>query len=517
MNRAAKLLLIPIFLLQILFFMLVARHRFVHVDEGFFLLAARLVLMHKTPYVDFFYPQAPLLAYVYALWMKCLGVSWTAGRLLAALLTSLLGTILYRHVCRQTGNWIAALAAIIMFASSTLIFAWFPIVGPYSLAGLFLFSAYVILTSHSAESSPWLLATAGLLLGFSVDTRSNLLLVAPLFLWWLRRNFDARARLNSTLWFLGGLLVGLAPCLYLFVPSPDTFLFDNLGYHAIRSNAGLIGMMWEKLGLVIMFLLGGPGGNGIQNSILFFVSLGFVFSMPDRRYPPRLALQIALLVVVLSLLPTPAYMPYFCLCIPFLVVSAACSADHLYMSLASGRERRVAAASFVVLLGIYLGACVADLRPYFLTGDGIPVVSRAQDREDWRLQRIVAVSRTIDQVARPGDMVASLSPGDIFQTNVTPFPGFENPFALAISEKLTAQQRTRYHIPSPAEIEADFAIHTPRIVVLRNQIFSATTGKGETFRMQRITDGFRSALLAHGYTLVRSIGGISIYISSARP
>ena len=212
-----------------------------------------------------------------------------------------------------------------MFASSTLIFAWFPIVGPYSLAGLLLFSAYVTLTSHSAESSPWLLATAGLLLGFSVDTRSNLLLVTPLFLWWLFRNYDARSRLNSILWFLGGFLVGLAPCLYLFIPSPDTFLFNNLGYHAIRSNAGLIGMVWEKLGLVIMFLLGGPGGNGIQNSILFFVSLGFVFSIPGRRYPPRLALQIALVVIVLSLLPTPAYMPYFCLCIPFLVVSATCS------------------------------------------------------------------------------------------------------------------------------------------------------------------------------------------------
>jgi 4-amino-4-deoxy-L-arabinose transferase-like glycosyltransferase len=516
MNRAAKLFLIPIFLLQILFFIWVARSRFVHVDEGFFLLAARLVLMHKKPYVDFFYPQAPLLAYVYALWMKCLGVSWTAGRLLAALLTSLLGTILYRHVCRQTGNWIAGLASVIMFASSTLIFAWFPIVGPYSLAGLFLFSAYAILTSHSAESSPWLLATAGLLLGFSVDTRSNLLLVAPLFLWWLFRNFDARARLNSILWFLGGCLVGVAPCLYLFVPSPDTFLFNNLGYHAIRSDAGLIGMVWEKLGLIIMFLLGGPGGNGIQNSILFFVSLGFVFSIPGRKYPPRLALQIALVVIILSLLPTPAYMPYFCLSIPFLVVSAACSADHLYMSLEYKRERLVAAAACVVLLGIYLGVSVGDFRRYFITGNGVPVVSRAQDREDWRLERILALSQAIDQVAQPGDMVASLSPGDIFQTKTTPFTGFENPFALAISEKLTAQQRTRYHISSPAEIEGDFATHTPRIVVLRDQVFSATTGEEETRRMRRIIEGFRTALLAHGYTLVRSMGGISVYVSSAK-
>ena len=56
--------------------------------------------------------------------------------------------------------------------------------------------------------------------------------------------------------------------------------------------------MWQekKLVLAIMFFFGGPGANGIQDSILFFVSLGFVFSMPGRKYPPRLAFQVALVV-----------------------------------------------------------------------------------------------------------------------------------------------------------------------------------------------------------------------------
>src|SRR5215475_6128884 len=83
------LLLLLAFSLQFWFFSYVALHRFIDGDEGFFLLAARLVLEHKKPYIDFLFEQAPLFPYVYALWMKCFGVTWSSARLFAALLTAL--------------------------------------------------------------------------------------------------------------------------------------------------------------------------------------------------------------------------------------------------------------------------------------------------------------------------------------------------------------------------------------------------------------------------------------------
>jgi 4-amino-4-deoxy-L-arabinose transferase-like glycosyltransferase len=516
MTRTAKLLLVPVVLLQIVLFTFVVQHRFIHVDEGFFLLASRLVLMHKKPYLDFFYPQAPLLPYIYALWMKCFGISWAAGRLLAAVLTTLLGALLYEHVCRLTRNWLAGLAAVVVFVSSTLVFAWFPIVGPFSLAALFIFSTYVIVSRLSAESSHWLIGAAGLLLGLSVDIRSYLLLLIPLFVWWIFQTCNTRTRLASILWFLGGFSIAMVPSLYLFLSSPDAFLFNNLGYHAIRSSEGLIGMWQEKLVLAVMFFFGGPGANGIQNSILFFVSLGFVFSMPGRKYPPRLAFQIAVVVGILSLLPTPAYLPYFCLAVPFLIVSAVCVVNDLLVSSELRQQRLLAAVACVALLGVYVGASARDVQRYFQTGEGIPGVRWARDKGDWRLQRILEVSQAIDQIASPGEMVASFWPGDVFQTTGTSFRGFENPFALAVSEKLTAQQRARYHILSPADIESDFAVHTPRIVVLRDQVFSAVPTAEELRRLQGSMDAFKSSLRDNGYTLVRSIGGISIYVYSSK-
>ena len=47
---------------------------------------------------------------------------------------------------------------------------------------------------------------------------------------------------------------------------------------------GLIGMWREKFVVILMLFLGGPESNGIQNSILFFISFGFVFSIGRRRY-----------------------------------------------------------------------------------------------------------------------------------------------------------------------------------------------------------------------------------------
>ncbi len=515
MTRIAKLLLAPLFLLQVLFFGFISTHRFIDVDEGFYLLASRLVLMHKKPYLDFFYTQAPLLPYVYAIWMKCTAVSWISAKLFSALLTALLGTLVYGHVCRQTRNWLAGFSAVVLFASCTLVFAWFPVVKTYSLAELFLFSGYLVVIRVSAASSRWLPAAAGVLLGLSVSTRSYLVLLIPVFLWWILHNSDTRTRITSLLWFLGGFTVGIAPCLYLFVCSPKAFLFNNLGYHALRADAGLIGMWQEKLMAILALFLGNLQSNGIQDSLLFVISLAFIFSIHRKKYIPRFAFQIAVAIGLISLLPTPVFPQYFCLCVPFLIVSTVCVVNDLVAELESRRERLVAAAACVALLGIYLAASVPDFRKYLITGDGINAVEAAPDKGYWRLQRVLEVSRAIDQIAGPGETVASFSPADIFQTKAIPLPGLENDFGLPISARLTSEQRARYHILSPAEVESDFAAQKPRVVVLRNQVLVSLTAKdlGKWDTGER----FRRWLRAQGYTPVRSIGGTSIYVCCSKP
>jgi 4-amino-4-deoxy-L-arabinose transferase-like glycosyltransferase len=508
MTRAARLLLIPVFLSQVVYFLFITRHRFVNGDEGFYLLASRLVLMHKKPYLDFSYVQAPLLPYIYAGWLKIVGLSWASARLLSVLTTGLLGTLVYSEVCFQTRQRLAGVAAGVLFSFNTLVFNCFPIVHTFSLAALLLFAAYVVVGRLPERSSSWTLGLAGALLGLAIDTRSYLVLVTPIFLWWISRHSVPPKRISATFSFVGGSLAGIAPCVCLFILSPSAFWFNNVGYHTMRSDAGMARALLEKLTVLLMFFLGGPQGNGMQNSILFFVSVAFIFSTYRLRDSPRLAFNIALAVGLVSLLPTPIYPGYFSLCIPFLLVTAVCIGSDLFCYLVSGGRRLLCISGWVVLMAIYLGAAIPDLRKYLLTGEGIASVGRAHDKGDWRLGRIVEVSQAIDEIANPGEAVASFWPGYIFQTHAVPWQGLENDFVLPIADKMTAEQRERYHVLSLREIQKSLSGHTPRIVVLGNQNRLAADAVG---------DEISSALDSCGYKIVRTIGDTSIYVCCTNP
>ncbi len=504
MTRTHKLL-IPIFLLQAGFFLFVSQHRFVDGDEGFYLLASRLVMQHKAPYLDFFYQQAPLLPYAYAAWFKFTGISWFAARVFPTLQTAVLGCLIYEHVCRETCKWIAGIAAVVLFTSSSLVFAYFPIVKTFPLAALFLFLAYVIFARRSQSSSGWWIAAAGLLFGLSVDTRSYVVAVAPVFLWWMFRR-DRTRWMVRLLWFAGGFTVGTIPSLILFFASPDAFLFNNLGYHAMRSSAGLIGL-WQDKVHVLLATFGGRF-TGFQFSVLTLTCLGFVLLRRMKREASLLACAIALALGLVSILPTPLLMQYFCMLVPFLIVAAVCSVSDYLAGLHSQRAMRIAAAVCVVLLVSYVGFAVPAFCQYLFTGNRIPGIDGPPDAPNWRLQQVTAVSQAIDQLASPGEKVVSFWPGYIFASHADPYPGFENDFGLVIAERLSRERQEKYHLLAGEDMLDGFAPHGSRLVVIGNQgpmsggpKYSAAVGMVRTY----------------GYRLVRVVGGTSIYESSSRP
>lgn len=508
MTRAARLLLLPIILLQVLFFSFVAQHRFVDGDEGSYLLASRLVLEHKKPYMDFFYNQAPLLPYVYGYWLKVAGISWTSGRMLCVLLTTLLGVLVYAQVYDQTLSWIAGYVAVILFASSSLVFAWLSVVKTHSMTAALLFGAYVFV---SRRSLPWRMALGGFLLGMSVDTRSYIILVVPVFVLWIVRSVDAERRFKLICFFCGGLFVGLLPTIVFFLWAPDIFLFDNLFYHGVRSSRGLVGWWQEKAVVIVQLFLGSSENNGLQWALVFFAAVGLNAATP-KKSPSKLGLQLAVVTAIICLLPTPTYLQYFSICIPFLIVSAVCGAYEMSKSAHSQRQPAAFVVACALAIAVYVGLA-NDLRRYLYTGEGVPGLRLARDKNDWRLREISKISSAVDEIARPGEVVASFWPGDIFDTNAAPLSGLENHFALSIADKLTPRQRSRYHISPLSDIEANLASHKPRVFVMRSQVVSAITQEDfQTFG--GMFENFRRSLDQNGYRLVRSIGDVSIYVYS---
>jgi len=489
------LLLAPAFLLQLIPFLAIARHRLIDGDEGFYLMASRLVFEHKVPYRDFFFTQMPLSPYVYGLWMQVAGHSWASARTLSALLAALAGTVLFAHVCAETKRRAAGLLAIALFTSSTLVFAWFTVAKTYALSGVFLLLAYFIFMRRPPADLHRTVAITGLVLGFAVDVRLYLLGLAPVFLWWICQDAEARARLRAVLWFLTGFAVAVLPNVYFLALDPQAYMFDNLLFHAIRSDAGLVGNIRQKL-----VVFGDAGGNALQTSLFLAVIVMLAGHAKAWLRPVRRALQLAAALALISLVPTPTYTQYFCLCIPFLIVAAVCSASGLLDSLKPLRRRRLAAAGAVALVALFAAASGKDCMRFLETGQGVDGILDRDRASDWRIDTVKAVSRGIDELADPGERVMSFWPGYYLESGAEPPPGFENNTGRERAYVLRPGELSHYHIVSGRQIARTLASHNPRLVVLGNQ---------ESMAIE--AEPYAEMLVRSGYVAVRRIDHASIW------
>ena len=497
MPRSCKLLLLPLAFLLAGWFSLFALHRFIDADEGFYLLAARLVVLHRTPYLDFFYQQAPLLPYVYAGWLKLFGVTWVAARMLAAVLSTALGLLVVEHVCHETRRWQSGLAAALLFACSTTISAWFPVAKTFSLSILPLFAAYMIAARLLPETPLWLVALSGAFCALSVDTRLYLVVLGPILLGWILWLSPVR-RVARGFSFVGGFVAGLLPCLILFAASPRVFLFDNLGFHARRTDAGLIGFYNWKLHILKLVLTGNEE-NGLQFTMVALTGLVLLLVLRRWRSGAVLAFLIALAIAVVSILPTPPNTQYFSACMPFLIVAAVCAAsEYLESASAPGRRLLVAVASLFAV--VFLVLTVSGVRNYLMTGDHMIGVAGRRDAPNWSFARVRAVSGIVDQLAAPGEEIVSVWPGYLFESRALPYPGFENDYGRAVSDKITAEERLQYHLLSKAEVELCLAAHGPRIVVVGNQ----GNSRGPVLKDAALLE-------SDGYRFVERVGVTLIY------
>ena len=482
-------------------FLAISRFRFVDGDEGFYLMTSRLVTEGKLPYHDFLLTQMPLLPYVYGWWMRLAGMTWTSGRLLSAILTATLGTALFCEVRRQTGKWAAGLLAVLLYVSSTQIFAWYPTVKTYALSTLLLFLAYrTVIRSCAVTAMTWF--AAGLLLAASADVRLYFAGLLPVFLWWIYGSTRTGGRAAALLCFLGGFALAGAPNLYLLARDPATWYFDNLGFHAIRAHQGLIGDLAGKTTMAVRLLLGGYQ-DGAQLAMLLFLVLVLGIRSAIATGAARLAVALGLALTLISLLPTPSYVQYFCVTVPFFIVFVVCSISTWLDTLEDGKEKRILLAACAIILLVFVTSSVPAYRRYLITGDHVIGILRPESTANWRISAIGEVSQAIDERIRPGERVLSLWPGYIFQSKAEPYAGLEDNAGTHLAERLSPAQQARYRILSPNAILADIAAREPRLVVLGNQEYA------EVF-----TEPFEKALVSSGYRVESRLGETTLWMTA---
>ena len=208
----------------------IAMQRVLDGDEGFYSLAAKAVAHGQQPYVDFWFQYPPLLPYVYGGWTRIAGETFDALRALSALLTVVLGTLLFRHVARRYSRRLGV-AAVLLYVSSALIVIWFSTFKSYALSTLLLFVAYLCVADvdHDEEISfpRWL--AAGIFLGLSVDVRLFFVVLVPVFIFYATTARQAMSHVRQHR-RVRGFVLGLLPCIYFFLRFPRRFVDETYSF-----------------------------------------------------------------------------------------------------------------------------------------------------------------------------------------------------------------------------------------------------------------------------------------------
>ena len=477
----------------------ITQYRMIDPDEGFYLESSKLVSEGQIPYFSFFFQQGPLVPFLYGSWVKIFGATWPAGRGLSALMAAAIGWLTFLYIYRETRSLLAAIAALALYVTCGFILAWFTVVKTYVATAFFLFVSYIVLCWPPLRLSSSRLVAAGLLFGLATAARSYVIVLAPVFLVWILTAVPrGKGRIQSVVWFLVGFAVGYSPCIILFLSSPDVFLFDNLGYHAIRSSGGLIGDWDQKISTLLEMVHLRPD-DGLQLTALTVVSFMMLSYLRRASGAGLLALASAATLALVSLLPTPTFPQYFALCMPFLIVSATLGVFFAASEFSPPVQWRANIAVVVGLAAFGLSAFPSirfflhSYKSYY--ADGIHYA-------DFSLTNVRQVSNAVDRLAATSEEVASFWPGYLFQTRANILPPFNNDFGWVAGAKLTPEARLKYKVGSPSEIEPLLDAHTPRIVVVGNQFAGGVPE----------IDDYKRMLAENGYTVAETVGGAEVFV-----
>lgn len=432
----------------------------VDLDEGYYLTSGQFVFDGKLPYRDFFFTQTPLSPYIFGLWLKLVGTGWYQARLLGALCTTAIGWLLFREAYRATGKLPVAWWVAVMYGGSSLIHEWFVLAKTYGISILMVLVVYLLIEREWRAGTPSSvrLFGAGLVAGLTIDLRLMFLApVAALTLLVLPRRWAV---------FLGGVIAALGFCLPFYLAAPQAFVFDNWGYHHIRSSAGLIGGFSQKLEVLEKLVGLSPPffGQSLQN--LIFSAL-LLWALVERKMAWR-PLLVAVSLAAVSILPTPTFLQYFCVCLPFLLLALL---PWINQRVQEKTGKMVLVGSTVLTL---LALPLALAPSYGALSTLWPKANGYYRRQITAHRRLI---KTIQDNSAPDDLILVSCPGYAFATGRRMVPMTENnfPHSNNIFPRLSEADCNKYRFLTNEQTEAVIRNRTAKMVVLGEGVFDKAT------------------------------------------
>lgn len=447
-----------ILLLQFAAVLVFVFYRTVDADEGFYLAAAQRVADGMMPYVDFFFPQAPLMPLTFFALSKWGMNSLLLLRVLAGLAGIVSTYVMYRLVKRERESEGTALVAAFLMAFSGLFLAWHSTFKPYAFVDLALLTSFYFLlkSGPKGEVDSKAIFLSWLMLGIAINFRSVFVILVPFYLYALvlsaRR---AAVGFMSTAKFAAlGLLVPSLATIYLFLSAPNEFLFNNLEYHLQREPIRpLSALLLHKVTVFGKFL-------ALPQTILLLGAAAASYFLTKYHYVTKSihekpAALFAAAIVAVYLIPTPVHMQYFQQATPYLILLALPCAAFVLQHVRLKPILRSAAVLYLVGIVPFVYLFI--------------VAPREQDqRFEWpQLQQVVGAiennSSADDSLLSEWAGYSALSARP--QIAGSEHVGFEFPLALSDAEY------REHHLLTNHEIVAALSAQRPHLVVIDYQVY----------------------------------------------
>jgi hypothetical protein len=445
--------------------------RLVDGDEGFFLVASRLVAQGLHPYQDFFFIHAPVVPYLFGGWFKLFGAGWYVARALAGLVAVVLGVLIFDHLRRTTGKDRWALLGVVLYAGTGLVLGWFTVAKTLGPAALLMFAGTCAVTHRSRVAT----VVGGALLGLAASTRLYLLIgLLCALVHIVRREGDRRRAVSEVALLSLGALAGVLPLVVALVRDHQAFLFGTVEYHALRDvrHAGVIGD-WPQKWATLLSILGLEGSEGTGSTQFFALLLGGMTALvAGKRSDNSMFAYNWLALLVISILPTPSYQQYFCLLVPFLIVEVVVLLATMEGPQLEGPPVRTVLA---VALAAYCLLGALDARRYAFTGAEVPGVISPDRVPRWTIRNIRKIGQAIDQQQQP--VGGSWWPGYFVGTRTALALDLVNDFGMVVADQVSVERRRRFHIRTRAEVTQMIRAHDPPLFVEGNWTYGPSAAQ----------------------------------------
>lgn len=512
----------------------------VDVDEGYYALAAELVMEGRLPYRDFFYPQPPIHPYLLAPFVLLLGSRFMALRIVSSAFGGLAGLLVAYAVHRQTRSRLATIATVVLFVTHELSWQWLITIRPYGPGVVCILGSLILATPPDREPTRRELVLSGALAIAAPLLRLPLgpaFGVVPLLLLFratnagLRRGLlvftvivvgasmgrhpaaaailaslvataiaiagpGARKGIQQTAWYVLGATLVAAPILALCMQHRESFLYGLVGYHADSSSFVTFPKNRPYLSAVIGGgAIGELSAMGTQTTLLLVPAIVGLFF-------PRPQVQMACLVGAGALVMgasrhEPMSEHYLTPVVPYLALCAGYALGRLDQRARAPEADRTLSITIATVVGLYLlvGSSSIDRkwgRGRYGGWDNSGFRPHALD------EKLAAVTRAVR--AHPGPLLP-LWPGSALGNAKWVMHGYENHFTRLVVPKRTPAEQKALFLTSMSDVRKEITKRTPSVVVLDREAGIEATRK----ELEEFVERSR-------YERVETVGDVGVYV-----